>query len=132
MQLSRDTAVFEKPYSVATERSYNTTNKCLELYYYTTKHPSHLRITAVSQDLEVSNVYQTQEATAGWYRLLVTLPSGQNRLVLTGTRMKDEDSGIVVDDILVQSCEIFGELRSLKEKRSNNLEGYFFSFRNFR
>lgn len=96
----------------------NTTDRCLELYYWIRAADNHadrdrnrtqLSLIAVSEDLNETTLASVTASTVDFIRLFVTLPTGLHRLVIEGRRdsLKLQCS-ISIDDIAVMGCKRFG------------------------
>ena len=102
----------------------NTTNKCLELYYWirsvdvhTNRSLTRLSIIAISEQLEETEVVSVSGPTVDFIRLFAELPEGVHRLVIEGHR--DElniECAISIDDVAVMSCSRFGMFHILSYK----------------
>ena len=98
----------------------NTTNKCLELYYWIraaddhvehrpTRNLTQLSIIAVSEQLDETTVTSVNRSTVDFMRLFTPLPTGVHRLVIEGRRDSLElECALSVDDVAVMDCTRFG------------------------
>jgi len=96
----------------------NTTNKCMELYYFLravddhverTRNRTQLSVIAVSEQLDETTVASVSESTVDFSRLFARLPSGVHRLVIEGRRDSLKlECAISLDDVAVMDCTRFG------------------------
>ena len=102
----------------------NTTNKCLELYYWigavddhTDRNLTQLSIIAVSEQLEETPVVSVSGSTVDFIRLFTQLPSGVYRLVIEGRRDDSNiECSITMDDVAVMDCTRFGMFTIISDK----------------
>jgi len=104
----------------------NTTNKCLELYYWMRTEHSHrpnqaehtrkltqLSIMVVSEEQEETTVIHVSGSTVDFMRLFTHLPAGVHRLVIEGRRDSLKlESALSIDDVAVMDCSRFGMFKS--------------------
>ena len=90
----------------------NTTNKCIELFYWieSNSRTSTLTITTVSEELKQTQVAIVSLVIGDWRRMLFTLPDGINRVVIEGKRDPSGGCQISIDDVMIQNCEQFGKI----------------------
>lgn len=98
----------------------NTTNKCLELFYWISSVDNHaehsrnvtqLSIIAISEELEERAVISATESTVDFMRLFTRLPAGVHRLVIEGRRDSLKlECAVSIDDVAVMDCGRFGTL----------------------
>ena len=96
----------------------NTTDKCLELYYWIradedfaagARHRTQLSIVAMSEQLEETTVTYVSGSTVDFIRLFATLPRGVHRIVIEGRRDSwNVECAISIDDLAVMDCARFG------------------------
>ena len=93
----------------------NTTNKCVELFYwfqvrYTImSEPPTLSVIVVNEERDEQVMLTRQKGPDDWSRLFVALPPGLHQLVVDGRRSLSGMSGITIDDITLQDCNLFSE-----------------------
>ena len=102
------TAKLQTPYM-------DTTGMCVELYYQlqssaTTKKPQISIYTLDEERQETHLAMTTGEDRISWDRMFARLPDGINQIVIQGKRSSTSYSGMSIDDVAVQSCNIFGEM----------------------
>jgi len=98
----------------------NTTNKCLELYYFIkadddqaahTRNLTRLSIVVVSEQLEETTVASVSGSTVDFIRMFTRLPAGVHRLVIEGQRDSAKvECALSTDDVAVMDCTRFGML----------------------
>ena len=101
----------------------NTTDKCLELFYWIFSADNHvdhnrnvtqLSIIAVSEQLDERTVASVNGSTVDFMRLFVRLPAGVHRLVIEGRRDSLKlECALSIDDVAVMGCARFGMFYSI-------------------
>jgi MAM domain, meprin/A5/mu len=96
-----------------------TTDMCVELFFQTTSSSrfdiSTVSVLVVSEDkLETALVSSKGNEPPMWNRLFTTLPSGINRVVITGRRSSSGFSSVSIDDVAIFPCTMFGNVCLLK------------------
>ena len=96
----------------------NTTNKCLELYYWIraaddyaagARDRTQLSIIAMSEQLDETAVTDVSGSTVDFIRLFTHLPGGVHRIVIEGRRdCWNVKCAISIDDVAVMDCARFG------------------------
>src|SRR5678815_2536809 len=89
----------------------NTTGQCVELFYWmdASVDVSVLSIIVVSEEKSEQTVARTfGQPVDGWNRIFTQLPRGVYQIVIEGRRGNVSDTGLAIDDIIVQGCEKFG------------------------
>jgi len=104
----------------------NTTNKCLELFYWIraadqyaagARNLSQLSIIAMSEQLEEATFTHVSGSTVDFMRLFVRLPDGVHRIVIEGRRDAwNVECAISIDDVAVMDCARFGMFTLLSHK----------------
>ena len=90
----------------------NTTDSCLEFYYWLiadTDTPILSAIAVSEERLQTVLLSIYQPTQPGWNRFYVNLPSGLNRIIIEGQRNQIGQSGLFVDDVMVALCSNFGK-----------------------
>ena len=93
----------------------NTTNKCVELFYWlqvyytVTSEPPILSVIIVDEERDEQVMLTRRKGPDDWSRLFVALPSGLHQLVIDGRRGLFGMSGISLDDITLQDCNQFSK-----------------------
>ena len=88
----------------------NTTDNCIEFYYWITPGEDQpiISVISVSEELFETVVLAIYQPTQlGWNRFYSNLPSGINRIVIQGQRSMVGASGLAVDDVMVTQCSFF-------------------------
>ena len=105
-------------YVVYLETEYfNTTGMCVELFFWpiaevNSYHRPIISVATVTEEKDKETlVMSTGYELATWNRLFVELPDGVHQVVVTARRSESGQSGMSIDDIVVQPCEIFGKTR---------------------
>jgi len=96
----------------------NTTDKCLELFYWILSADDHaelsrnvtqLSLVAVSEQLHETTVASVNRSTVDFMRMFVRLPAGVHRLVIEGRRDSlKRECALSIDDVAVMGCARFG------------------------
>jgi len=93
----------------------NTTDMCVELFFWPIgeENSLHRPIISVATITEEKKKQTLAESTGyelrTWNRLFAKLPDGIHQVVVRGRRSKTGQSGMSIDDIVVQPCDIFGK-----------------------
>jgi len=108
----RQTAKLQTPYM-------DTTGMCVELYYQlqssaTINIPQISIYTLNEERQETHLAMSTVENRISWDRMFARLPDGINQIVIQGKRSSTSYSGMSIDDVVVQSCKMFGEMFTYK------------------
>ena len=96
----------------------NTTGMCVELYFQSTSTSSlskpEISIIAVDEEKEGTVMASSEglESTV-WDRLFAKLPDGVHQVVVEGQRSSSGHCSMSIDDIVVQTCEKFGDFSFL-------------------
>lgn len=103
-----------------------TTKSCIQFYYWITAENDQpvLSVFTVSEDsLTYYTVGQSSQTTLpGWNIFNGSLPDGINQIQITGFRNDVGANGLAIDDIIVQSCDLFSEC--CKNRMLNTLLRY--------
>ena len=98
------------------KRYINTTDLCLEMFYWlesdANKDQPVINVILVSEERVETTVFSTiylGKVLTGWNRLYQPLPDGIFQIVIEGVRSYLGQSGLSIDDILVQQCSAFGK-----------------------
>jgi len=108
----------------------NTTDKCLELYYWIrggtagdysaadrARNLTGLSVVVVSEQLDETTVRSVGGSTVDFTRLFARLPSGIHRVVVEGRRDSSNlECAISLDDVAVMNCSRFGMFPILTRK----------------
>jgi len=95
-------------------RYMDTTDMCLELYYQLQStanvNKAAIKVFVVSEEMERTDLASSDgDNRTSWDRMFAKLPDGFHRIFIEGHRSKTRFCGMSVDDVVVQSCGIFGE-----------------------
>jgi len=93
----------------------DTTGMCVELYYRLQSpaiiNKPDISVSTLDEERHIKIlVASSGENRTSWDRLFARLPEGINQIVIQGKRSSTSYSGMSIDDVVVQSCAIFGEL----------------------
>ena len=89
----------------------NTTNNCIEFYYWIipgADQPIISLVTMSEELLETVVLTIYQQTQLGWNRFYSKLPAGVNRIIIQGQRSQMGSCGLAVDDVYVAPCSAFG------------------------
>jgi len=96
----------------------DTTDMCLELFFWAIASANSLYkpeislITVAENKTALTHARSTGYELETWNRLFAKLPSGVHKVMVRGRRSMYEESGMSVDDIVVQPCVNFGKKNS--------------------
>ena len=104
----------------------NTTNKCVELFYWIDSDQLECTLSIKLQTEVLSEILAAKVSLvlATWRKLSVRLPDGpssNNAVILEARRDTIGGSKITIDDLMIQDCDQFGKLNNI----GNNT--YFFT-----
>jgi len=93
----------------------DTTGMCLELFFWPIVELNSLdrpilSVLAVSEEKTATEwAWSTGYELRTWNRLFTKLPDGIHRVIIEGRRSISGQSGMSIDDIVVQPCVTFGK-----------------------
>jgi len=97
----------------------NTTGMCLELFFWpfaeeNSFHRPTVEVHTVTEEKNDNReVHSTGYELRTWNRLFTNLPDGIHQVVVEGHRSNSGQSGLSIDDIVVQPCENFGKIHNV-------------------
>ena len=94
----------------------NTTDKCLEMFYWITEEVSHyehlyLNVIAITEEHTERSLKKVYDSTTDFQRLYLPLPEGTHRIGMVGRRRKRGvfSAAVSLDDVIIMHCDIFGK-----------------------
>lgn len=76
---------------------------------------STLLVSSFSEDLESEILRNVSAISHDWLMMFVELKSGIYRTIIEGKRASSGPSGIVIDDIRIADCTVFGRFGASEE-----------------